>query len=309
MTPRRVDVVAPEHDAGGMADASGQAVETIRAAGKLNLTLRVVGRRPDGYHEIESLVVRIDLADEIELRDLPGGEVRVCCDWPDVPTDAQNLVYQAAAALRDRFGVRRGVEIVLRKRIPMGSGLGGGSADAAAVLRGLATRWGLGVSRAELSAMGAAIGSDVPLFLGGDVCVIRGRGELVEDWEVGLDAWAVLLLSGVHCSTPAVYRAWGASTPAEAGVGLTALRGRLGDVEWVNGVLFNQLAASAYGLYPALAVLGGEAEDRLGRRVHLTGSGSGLFSLYRTRDEAIAGLDRVSGLGVRGVVVRCGAGV
>src|SRR5262245_50664975 len=144
---------------------------TLRVPAKVNLFLRVVTRRPDGYHEVETVLQSIGLYDELEFAPAPAWEL--ACDRPEVPLDDTNLVTRAAAALRGRCDVPagapsgQGARVTIRKRIPVGAGLGGGSADAAAALAGLARLWGLAVTRETLAELAAALGSDVPFFLDG----------------------------------------------------------------------------------------------------------------------------------------------
>ena len=160
---------------------------TVRAAAKLNLSLAVLARRPDGYHEIESLMVPVSLHDTLVVRatETPGISLRVryagalaTADGSvlagDVPTDGRNLVVRAAEALAAEAGVTQGLDIELAKEIPAGSGLGGGSSDAAAVLMAAARVWGLDWSPAQLAAVGARIGSDVPWFFAGGPAIASG---------------------------------------------------------------------------------------------------------------------------------------
>ncbi|MFH1609315.1 MAG: 4-(cytidine 5'-diphospho)-2-C-methyl-D-erythritol kinase, partial [Candidatus Bipolaricaulota bacterium] len=176
----------------------------VLAYAKLNLVLRVVGRRADGYHELESVVTAVDLADEITLT--VGGQ-GVTLDAPaELGPPERNLALRAARALltRDEPGVR----ITLRKRIPVGAGLGGGSSDAAAVLVGLNKLLGLGRSVTELQVVGAGIGADVPFFLGGSPAWIEGIGDRVTPVEVPLPEAFLILVPSFRCPTPDVYRAF-----------------------------------------------------------------------------------------------------
>ena len=165
----------------------------VEAHAKINLTLEVLGKRPDGYHELRSIVAAIPLHDDVELLDAPAGEVtaEMVGDGMEVPfvPNEKNLAVRAACALAVAAGVSRGVRIRIVKRIPAGAGLGGGSADAAAVLNGLNELWGLGLSKERLCEIGAEVGSDVPaLVLGGadaGLVMMEGRGERVRVWDAG----------------------------------------------------------------------------------------------------------------------------
>src|SRR5450432_35321 len=150
----------------------------VPAPAKINLFLHVTGRRADGYHTLESLIALIDLADTLSLSRRDDGVIRRERDVPGVPEDA-DLAVRAARALQAASGVRFGVDLVLVKRIPLGSGLGGGSSDAASVLLALNRLWELAWPRVELLKLAAALGADVPLFVAGKNTVARGIGEVL----------------------------------------------------------------------------------------------------------------------------------
>ncbi len=152
----------------------------VEAPAKTNLRLRLLGKRADGYHEIETRMVALELADRLRLRRRDDGRVLLRCSDPSLPTGEENLVMRAVRALERRCGRSFGAEFFLEKRIPHGAGLGGGSSDAAAVLRALDSVEGLGMSSDELASVGAEVGSDVPFFVYGRACDCRGRGEIVE---------------------------------------------------------------------------------------------------------------------------------
>jgi 4-diphosphocytidyl-2-C-methyl-D-erythritol kinase len=252
---------------------------------KLNLTLRVVGLRQDGFHEIESLVARIDLCDTVIVAKRRAG-LSVECSDPSIPADETNLALRAARALADAQGVRQGAHIRLQKRIPAGGGLGGGSSNAATTLLLLNELWSLGLERDALARIGAKLGSDVLLFFRSPLCVLRGRGERVEELAESLDAWAALVLPPMTCATARVYAAWD-------GMREQTPRPRLTDVlvslELVDGVmtrLFNDLEAPAYKLEPDLGQLARLVSTIDNVPVRMTGSGSTLFRLFSKRFEA-----------------------
>lgn len=149
---------------------------TVRARAKVNLGLEVLGRRADGYHELLTLLSAIHLADRVTLEAAAEG-VEVDCDAPDVPSRHDNSAWRAADLLCRQVGIRGGVRIRIRKAIPVAAGLGGGSADAAAVLIGLDRMWGLSLSRARLHTLATELGMDVPFFLGDGPALGSGRGE------------------------------------------------------------------------------------------------------------------------------------
>lgn len=276
---------------------------TLRAPAKINWTLRVVGRRPDGYHEIESLVAPVSLFDDLELVRRDDGAVKLTCDAEGVPTDGRNLVVKAALALRDAAGVSAGVSCRLTKRIPSGAGLGGGSSDAASTLLGLNRLWGLNWPVERLMPPGAAVGSDVCLFLPGGPVLMTGRGERVRR-AVGWPGWVVLLLPGVEVSTAAVYAAYRAEdvgaeirSSEPNGDGCSAR-------DWMERT-FNMLEAPAMRVCPLLADIAMKAAALAERTVRMSGSGSTLYTAFDTEAEAESFVGRVGKhLETRAVVVR-----
>jgi 4-diphosphocytidyl-2-C-methyl-D-erythritol kinase len=176
----------------------------LNAYAKVNLALNVLGPRDDGYHDVETVLHTIDLHDAVTLREREEG-IEVRTDSPAVPADARNLVVRAAQVLRDSFGVQRGVEIDIRKGIPVASGLGGGSSDAAITLMGLVQMWKIRLNGRGLISLAASLGSDVPFFLEGGAALARGRGERVS-WLPPLPTtWIVLARPRVEVSTAWAY--------------------------------------------------------------------------------------------------------
>lgn len=255
----------------------------ISAPAKINLTLQIVGRRSDGFHELISWVAIIDHCDELHLETAESGGVHLRCDAAEIPTDRRNLVVRAAEAMHSA-GAAGGVSIKLRKQIPVEAGLGGGSSDAAATLLGLNKLWGLEWPVDRLSAIGAAIGSDVPVFVGGRQAVMRGRGEQVAPVKRPWSGWVALVVPPFGVSTREVYSelrkedfAGNRPEPEDmAGLGAEAL-GR---------VLFNDLEPAAFRIAPRLGLLREFLTERGGRPVRMSGSGSTLFAIFDERGEA-----------------------
>lgn len=255
---------------------------------KLNLTLAVGARRPDGYHEIESLVVRIGLCDTVTVEPRDAHELTLECDDPTVPVGTENLALRAAEALsRAAGGAARGAHIRLEKRIPAGAGLGGGSSNAATALALLNELWELGYGAAQLADVGAQVGSDVPLFLGPPVCMVSGRGERIEPLARPLAGWVALILPGIPCHTAEVYADFdrgAAPTPPLASP--RSLAQRATSAAALMPLLFNHLEAPAFRLHPSLRALHRIAEQIARGPVRMTGSGSAMFRLFD--DEATA---------------------
>jgi 4-diphosphocytidyl-2-C-methyl-D-erythritol kinase len=191
----------PDRGAGGdvpfWGRAAGPDAIVAWAPAKVNLTLEVVGKRPDGYHAIETLMVAVDLFDTLEVRRGPAGVVALECDPPTLPTDGRNLVVKAADALRRAAGTDQGASLRLTKRIPHEAGLGGGSSDAATTLLALNRLWGLGLGRDELAAVAAGVGSDVAFFLSPPAGWCTGRGEVVTSEPVGRELDLVVVKPAV----------------------------------------------------------------------------------------------------------------
>ena len=162
---------------------------TVQAPAKVNLTLEVLGKRPDGYHNIASVMQAINLFDTLTFR--PSDEIKMLAETKDLET-RDNLVYRAAMLLRETSGVSAGAEIRLDKQIPLAAGLGGGSSDAAATLLGLGRLWGLELGEGELKGLAAQLGSDVPFFLTGGTALVEGKGERVSSVKMPPTLWLVL---------------------------------------------------------------------------------------------------------------------
>jgi len=153
---------------------------SLMAPAKINLSLRILGKRADGFHELETLMVPIGLADAVEVSHGTGHGITLTCNDPELPTGAENLCVKAAEAFRAATGLDHGIAITLMKRIPHGAGLGGGSSDAAAVLKGLNELFDHPLVVEELHQIAATLGSDIPFFLGSGPAWCRGRGEILE---------------------------------------------------------------------------------------------------------------------------------
>lgn len=175
-----------------------------RAFAKINLGLDIVGKRPDGYHEVNMVMQSIALADEVEL--LPAEKISVTTDNEDIPDGKDNLAWKAAMLLAEMYGHKPNVQIHIRKHIFSAAGLAGGSADAAAVLRGLNRLWQLGLSADELEVLAAELGSDVPFCIRGGTAAATGRGEILEPLADMPETWVVLAKPKVSVSTAWAYQ-------------------------------------------------------------------------------------------------------
>jgi len=183
----------------------------IFASAKINLTLAVLDKRPDGYHEVEMVMQSIALYDTLRIRSQKDG-ISLTVSGADLPLDENNLVWRAATLLQAKAKVKSGVHIHLAKRIPVAAGLGGGSADAAAALRALNMFWRLGLSQAEMMELGGALGSDVPFCIMGGTALARGRGELLTPLPPAPRLGLVLVKPPFSVSTAQTYAAYAGST-------------------------------------------------------------------------------------------------
>ena len=287
---------------GGRKLAAAMSGLTRESPAKINLTLRVAGVRPDGFHELESLVARVGLCDTVTVSPRPDAKLTVECGDPEIPDDDRNLAVQAARCLSNAVGGSAGAHIAIEKRIPAGAGLGGGSSNAATVLLLLNELWELKLSAAELARIGAQVGSDVPLFLHGPLCIMRGRGEQVENVPQPLEAWAVLFLPTARCATAAVYQAWDRAAVQRARPTMDEILAGLDSLPRLRELLFNDLEEAALAVCPELGRLAERLRSLCGPQVRMTGSGSGFFHLTGSEQEAralAAGVTAAPGLAVR----------
>jgi 4-diphosphocytidyl-2-C-methyl-D-erythritol kinase len=258
----------------------------VRTPAKVNLFLEVLGRRPDGYHDLATLMVTVGLFDSLEFRENASGDIRLDCDIPDLSTGPDNLVCRAAKLMWERFHIRTGVDIRLSKRIPMTAGLAGGSSDAAATLAGLNRLWNLGLGQAQLSSLGAELGSDVPFFFYGPAAWCTGRGEIVEPLPMGKPLDLVLVSPNVGLSTAKVFGALTLEDKPNEGTGIREALAK-GDMIDLGRRLFNRLEEPAMRLCPQVALVrqGLAQLDPCG--VRMSGSGSTVFALAHDAADAL----------------------
>jgi len=242
------------------------------APAKLNLFLHIVGRRPDGYHELQTVFQLLDFGDEIGIEPTDDGEVVRLTGPAEVAPD-DDLAVRAARALRVASGSKRGARLHVRKRIPLGGGLGCGSADAATVLLALNHLWQTGLSRTELRQLGLQLGADVPVFVFGRSAFAQGVGEVLEPWTPAPASY-VVLTPPVHVSTPAIFAHPGLTRDTPA-VTIAALS---------EGFGHNDLEPIACGLNPEVAAYLGWLKQWGDAR--MTGSGACVFAAFPDRATA-----------------------
>jgi 4-diphosphocytidyl-2-C-methyl-D-erythritol kinase len=281
----------------------------VRAPAKLNLYLEVLGDRPDGYHEIESIFHAItgegeagELRDELEVTASPAAPAAIdfASDDPALPGCRDNLAYRAAEILMARARPGSGLRIRLRKGIPVGAGLGGGSSDAAAVLLAGSRVLGLDDRPEALAADAASLGSDVPFFLHGGTAVVKGRGEIVEPIALSGALHFVVVVPAVFVSTKAVYDALPPGLtrpPGRPKIVLEALERR--SMRDVRVCLFNRLEPAIHEAFPEIHALQSRLRALARTDFRITGSGSGLFTITEDRKEAVALAKTLSRSGLR----------
>jgi len=272
----------------------------LRAPAKLNLTLRVLARREDGYHEIQTFMVAVDLCDDIEITERPGTPFQVACDHPEVPNDDRNLVHRAArefATLAEGRGgsaTLEGFQVRIQKRIPPGAGLGGGSSDAAATLRALNGLFSAGCDLEQLAACGARVGSDVPFFLHGPAAIAGGRGEQVTPVPVQWPGRFVVICPPLDCQTARVYANCRPRPPGTRQPVNPFADGAKPSAAQLAQRLFNDLEEAAFLAYPRLAEWSRQLQRICPLPVRLTGSGSAFFCPMDTEKAATQLADLVN---------------
>lgn len=260
----------------------------LKSPAKLNLYLRVVRKRPDGYHDLRTVFERISLWDDVLFYENTSGEIKIECDHPHVPCGPKNLVYKAALALQKRCGVSRGVTVRIIKRIPVAAGLGGGSSNAATALQGLNRLWSLNLKSADLAETGNTLGSDIAFFL--DNCswaLGEGRGERITRLPISNKFWHILVVPKVKMYTAKVYGAL--KFPLTKKIdNVTILTHSLQKKEFnkIKGLFLNDLEQSILMMTPELDIVRERIKALGVEGVSFSGSGPAVFGMVNTKKEA-----------------------
>lgn len=268
----------------------------VKAPAKINLYLRVIRKRPDGYHDIESLMQAIDLYDELALE--KSDVIGLYCDDPTLPADESNLAYKAAAMLQSRFFFP-GVRMELAKRIPRGAGLGGGSSDAAFVIRGLCRLYGLKPEASELLEMAAAVGSDVPFFLSGGQALVTGRGEIVRPVGLPLGYLVLVAVPPLSISTADVYEKQRINLTKKGSMSLLEKRINLSRLVSLMNELKNDLEDIVLSVFPELGELRRSLLGSGALYSSMSGSGSAFFGVFPRGARLDRAIESLKGLGCR----------
>jgi 4-diphosphocytidyl-2-C-methyl-D-erythritol kinase len=272
----------------------------FRTNAKVNLFLRVLGRRSDGYHEVETILQVIRLADEIEAVATTSGKVEIEMEWVDggagdLPLEADNLITQASRHLIDSGATNPGVKLVVRKRIPIGAGLGGGSGNAAGSLVVLNEMWGLDLERDKLQELAAAVGSDVPYCIEGGTVLATARGEKLTPLPSPETMWFVLGITDEPMFTREVYDTWDTlPPPEEVSSALMTLALGAGDAEEVASLLHNDLEPAVFTMKPELEKKKEILVEAGALGACVSGSGPTLYGVGRDEADATAIAARVT---------------
>ena len=244
---------------------------TIQAHAKVNLVLRILAKRPDGFHDIETLMVPVSLADEIDIEVFSGSGIELECDQPDIPTGPENLVWRAVEVFQRHARLDFHTRITLKKNIPHGAGLGGGSSDSAAVLKALDQLHKTQLGSQVLEELAATMGSDIPFFIRSRAALCRGRGEVMQAADDIPPAKILLLKPPFPVSTGWAYQAWNPHTPAS---GARQFHGRIELVNDLEGPVFHKFL-----LLPVIKAWLLEQEEVAAAM--MSGSGSTLLAIIR----------------------------
>ena len=265
---------------------------------KVNLLLNILGRRADGFHELETVIHPVALFDNLSLA-RAGQGIQLTCSHASLPTDSQNLVHRAAAMFLEAANIKEGVRLHLEKNIPLAAGLGGGSADAATTLVGLNELFGGPLPSEQLHTLAAALGSDVPFFLQSKPALATGRGEQIrplEPFPALRGAWFLLIHPGFGIPT-----AWAYQQLARFPAALNGTPGRAqqliallqrADLKNIGAALYNSLEFPALKKYPLLALFQEFLRENGAAAALMSGSGSGTFALAQTKSTAEQLLER-----------------
>jgi len=257
---------------------------TIKAPAKINVRLKVTGRRPDGYHDLVSIMIPVDIFDVIDLTVSPDGQIRIGCKGREVPGDETNLAYRAARDFMSYSGIKDGVSIILSKNIPVAAGLGGGSSDGAAVLLALNRMYSNPLSGPELHSLALKLGADVPFFLKGSPCLATGVGEILEPILNWPEAWYIIVTPPIQVSTAWVYKNLKLQlTTGEYDYIVKTLKN---DTFTISRLLENDLETVTTASFPIINTLKKLLVDAGAEGAIMSGSGPSVFGVFASQEKA-----------------------
>jgi len=250
---------------------------------KINLRLDILRKRADGYHDIRTLLQKVSLRDELRIAIAKRG-IKVMCDNHQVPINEDNLAYTAAQTILNRYKVKDGVNISIKKNIPIAAGLGGGSSNAASTLIGINQLFGLGISKQELIKIGSDIGADVPFFIFCDTALATGIGDRLEKIDIIPKLWLLLITPDIQISTAWAYRS--------LRMGLTSkpintnIPNCITHLTEITTILSNDLEKVVIPRYPVIQRIKEELINKGAKGSLMSGSGSTVFGIFSSEDEA-----------------------
>ncbi|QXM06788.1 4-(cytidine 5'-diphospho)-2-C-methyl-D-erythritol kinase [Crassaminicella indica] len=265
----------------------------VRGRAKINLSLDVLRRREDGYHEVKMIMHQVDLYDEIILKNIEEGII-LESDCEYIPTDEGNIAYKAAKLMMEQFGIEKGVHIYINKNIPVAAGLAGGSTDAAAVMIGLNELWGIGAEKEKLMKLGVALGADVPFCILGGAALSEGIGELLTPIE-GINEWVVLCKPNISVSTASVYKNLDVENiekHPDTDKMLTALGNK--DLQTVVENLCNVLEPVTEKMHPIVREIKIKMMQYHAFGSLMSGSGPTVFGIYKDYSKAKSAYENLS---------------
>jgi 4-diphosphocytidyl-2-C-methyl-D-erythritol kinase len=276
---------------------------TLNSYAKLNLYLEVLDKRKDNYHNIKTVFERIDLADKIILKPRRDKKINITCNVASVPQDSSNLAWRSAKLLQDTFNVDKGADIKIIKRIPVGSGLGGGSSNAAAVLAGLNELWKLNVTENKLAGLAGKLSCDVPFFIyNSPFAKGEARGDKIKPLKalINVRLWHILVVPKIGVSTAYIYKRWdnefktfklkerGGLTIPKYNVNILLLALRKNDLSLIGDALFNSLGQVTAALYPQINAIKEKLMQLGAKSILMSGSGPAVFGIVSSRKEALS---------------------
>lgn len=252
-----------------------------KAAAKINLALDVLYKRPDGYHEVQMVMTSVDLYDRIECSEAENDVIRINSTAAFVPEDERNLAYKAAALIKQRFDIKKGVTIKIAKNIPVSAGLAGGSSDAAATIRALNRLWGLNLTIQEMMVLGSEIGSDVAFCVHGGTALATGRGEIIKPLNAPPSCWVVLAKPSISVSTADVYKALNLNRVEHPDIEGMIQAINTSDYDGICHQLGNVLESVTMSRVPEISKIKKQMQGMGADGVLMSGSGPTVFCLTR----------------------------
>jgi 4-diphosphocytidyl-2-C-methyl-D-erythritol kinase len=274
---------------------SGKVLMKLKSYGKINLFLDVKGKLPSGYHDIVTVIQSIDIYDEITLKPVNEDKIIIECSDLSIQVDESNTCFKAAMVLKDTFGINSGIHIYIDKKIPAGAGMGGGSSNAAAVIKGLNALWKLNLSREELSAIGVRVGADVPFCLVGGTCLAEGIGDKVTDLNDFLWNDILLVKPEFSISTAFIYKNLKSDYYNLYDSSLMLRHLSSHDHESTARSVSNTLEKVVEIFHPQIKDIKGLMIDNGAISSIMTGSGSTVFGLFKDSTSLNKAYDLASG--------------